>query len=362
MVQKGLKTTNGLGISTDDTRICIVMVGLPARGKSLIARKGPIPCSLCFSQYKSHSRLCPYCPQYDPEHPSAWMNLTQDHLEHRRSLTDWILGAAMRYFKWLAIEARIFNVGEYRRTESPNPSADFFSPTNPEGAASRQAAAEHALADMLKWFTETDGTIAIFDATNSTRDRRAWIERECYNANVQTMFVESLCGKEDLIMSNILEVKTSSPDYKGVSPEEAALDFRNRIRNYERVYETIDGGTGSVNGEGKGGGHGTEAHLTYAKIVDVGANVVINNVKNYLQSRIVYYLMNLHIKPRSIWLSRVSSPSPHVVFHPLSLRNQEANHITARRVRVQSYRPDRRRCDSLRKRPSIRPQAPTDDS
>lgn len=210
----------------------------------------------------------------------------------------------MRYFKWLAIEAKIFNVGEYRRTESPNPNADFFSPTNPAGAKSRQQAAEHALQDMMRWFQETEGTIAIFDATNSTRERRRWIESECAKHNVQTMYVESLCGKEDLIMSNILEVKTSSPDYVGMSPEEAALDFRNRIRNYEKVYETIDGGTGAVNGDGTG----SEAHLTYAKIVDVGANVVINNVKNYLQSRIVYYLMNLHIKPRSIWLSRVSPP------------------------------------------------------
>lgn len=31
---------NGVGVQVDDTRICVVMVGLPARGKSLIAQKG----------------------------------------------------------------------------------------------------------------------------------------------------------------------------------------------------------------------------------------------------------------------------------------------------------------------------------
>lgn len=31
---------NGTGIQAEDTRICVVMVGLPARGKSLIAQKG----------------------------------------------------------------------------------------------------------------------------------------------------------------------------------------------------------------------------------------------------------------------------------------------------------------------------------
>ncbi len=31
---------NGLGIVPEDTHICVVMVGLPARGKSYIANKG----------------------------------------------------------------------------------------------------------------------------------------------------------------------------------------------------------------------------------------------------------------------------------------------------------------------------------
>lgn len=34
--------TNGVGVQVEDTRICVVMVGLPARGKSLIAQKGRI--------------------------------------------------------------------------------------------------------------------------------------------------------------------------------------------------------------------------------------------------------------------------------------------------------------------------------
>lgn len=34
------RKTNGVGVQAEDTRICVVMVGLPARGKSLIAQKG----------------------------------------------------------------------------------------------------------------------------------------------------------------------------------------------------------------------------------------------------------------------------------------------------------------------------------
>ncbi|KFY04777.1 hypothetical protein O988_00542 [Pseudogymnoascus sp. VKM F-3808] len=237
MVQKGLKKTNGLGVQVENTKICVVMVGLPARGKSLIAQK------------------------------------------------------VTRYLKWLSIEAKVFNVGTYRRTDTPKPTADFFDTNNPAGEKMRRAAAEAALRDMLKWFRAGEGTIAILDATNSTRVRRRWIYDECTKEGIDTLFVESRCDDERLIMANILEVKTTSPDYKGTDPEAAALDFRNRIRNYEKVYETVDA-------------DGDEKDLTYVKIMNIGAQVIINQIHDYLQSRIVYYLMNLHIKPRSIWLSR----------------------------------------------------------
>ena len=58
-------------------------------------------------------------------------------------------------------------------------------------------------------------------------------------------------------MNNILEVKTTSPDYQGQDPEEAARDFRERIRMYDHVYQTIDE---------------DEKDLTYCKIIDVGSS------------------------------------------------------------------------------------------
>lgn len=161
---------------------------------------------------------------------------------------------------------------------------------NPEGERRRKAAAEAAIADMLAWFRQ-GGTIGILDATNSTKERRKWVADVCTREGVEVMFVESKCEDEDLIMANIRDVKTTSPDYKGQDPEQAALDFRNRIKNYEKVYKTIDG-------------DGDESSYTYVKILNIGSQVIINRIQDYLQSRVVYYLMNLHIRPRSVWLSR----------------------------------------------------------
>ena len=256
------KKTNGEGVQVEDTRIAVVMVGLPARGKSLIAQKG-----MSFTTI----------PQRSPVTDSAVSVLV------------------VRYLAWLSIPAKTFNVGSYRRADTPHPKADFFDTGNPEGERLRQAAAEAAVADMVKWFENGDGVVAILDATNSTKARRRWVYERCEKYHIETLYVESKCDDEKLIMSNILEVKTTSPDYVGQDPDVAAQDFLNRIRNYEKVYETID--------------EDIEKDLTYVKLIDVGSKVIINQIQDYLQSRVVYYLMNLHIKPRSIWLSRVISRS-----------------------------------------------------
>lgn len=44
--------------------------------------------------------------------------------------------------------------------------------------------------------------------------------------------------------------------------------------------------------------------LSYIKIFDVGNRYLVNQVQDHIQSRIVYYLMNIHVTPRSIYLSR----------------------------------------------------------
>lgn len=45
-------------------------------------------------------------------------------------------------------------------------------------------------------------------------------------------------------------------------------------------------------------------NLSYIKIFDVGSRYLVNRVQDHIQSRIVYYLMNIHVTPRSIYLCR----------------------------------------------------------
>ena len=103
------------------------------------------------------------------------------------------------------------------------------------------------------------------------------------------IFLESVCDDPAIIAANVaLKVSSGDPDYKDMSREQAKADFERRIREYEAVYETI-----------------TEPHLSHLRIINVGNQVTLCHIHGYLQSRIAFYLMNLHLKPRSIFFSRV---------------------------------------------------------
>jgi len=114
-------------------------------------------------------------------------------------------------------------------------------------------------------------------------------ERISYEPNLQLLFLESFCNDPAVIAANVaLKVQSGDPDYQGMSREEAERDFKRRIAAYESVYQTI-----------------TEPRISFCRILNVGQQVSMNRIQGYLQSRVAFYLMNLHLKPRSIYLSRV---------------------------------------------------------
>ncbi|WWC72004.1 uncharacterized protein I206_105963 [Kwoniella pini CBS 10737] len=227
-----------------EARIVVAMVGLPARGKSYLSNK------------------------------------------------------LMRYLRWLEYNVDVFNVGQLRRSKARaamqtgggkvDHSATYFSHSNAEASRIREQLANESLESLISWLKK-EGNVGIMDATNSTRDRREWIRhRVAQEPNLQLMFLESFCDDPVVIAANVaLKASSGDPDYAGMSREDAERDFRKRIEQYESVYQTI-----------------TEPDISYCRILNVGQRVTINRIQSYLQSRVAFYLMNLHLKPRSIYLSR----------------------------------------------------------
>ncbi|CAJ0567663.1 unnamed protein product, partial [Mesorhabditis spiculigera] len=203
-----------------------------------------------------------------------------------------------RYLNWIGIRTRAFNVGEYRRKACDlvkEGEADFFSPHNQAGQKKRDECARLAIEDMGRYLESKEGEVAILDATNTTRERRKLLVDYCRKSNrsppFRVFFVESVCDDPDIINSNITEVKINSPDYKGImSQEEAKEDFVKRIENYRLMYQPLD-----------------EEHdedLSYIKVINAGKSFFVHNVNGHVQSRVVYFLMNIHLLPRSIYLTR----------------------------------------------------------
>ncbi|XP_019437101.1 PREDICTED: 6-phosphofructo-2-kinase/fructose-2,6-bisphosphatase isoform X2 [Lupinus angustifolius] len=194
-----------------------------------------------------------------------------------------------RYLRWLGHSTKHFNVGKYRRLKhGANQSADFFRADNPEGVEARNEVAALAFEDMISWMQE-GGQVGIFDATNSYKKRRNMLMKMA-EGRCKIIFLETICNDVNIIERNIRLKIQQSPDYAEEPDFEAGLqDFKIRLANYEKVYEPVEEGS-------------------YIKMIDMvsghGGQIQVNNISGYLPGRIVFFLVNTHLTPRPILLTR----------------------------------------------------------
>ena len=132
------------------------------------------------------------------------------------------------------------------------------------------------------------GRVAIFDATNSTRERRRWLVEQIGSLPLKLLFIESICTDQAVVEKNVRLAKVSNCDYSGnMTPEMAFEDFMQRIKYYEKEYQPMD-----------------EEELSFIKLIDCGRRVEINRVHGFLLGRVTQFLANMHATTCSIYLSR----------------------------------------------------------
>ncbi|MFW6014079.1 MAG: bifunctional nucleoside/nucleotide kinase/histidine phosphatase family protein [Candidatus Nanoarchaeia archaeon] len=157
----------------------IAMVGLPARGKSTIARK----IQAAFSKEN--------------------------------------------------IRCEIFNNGNVRRDYFKNTTkASFYDSSNKEAAQIREKIAMSNLKAAKKF----DEGVAIIDATNVSSKRRKKICKVLDNAPL--VFIECLNNDMDLLSASI-EQKTKTDEFCVMSPEKAFKSFEKRIEYYKQIYTPV---------------------------------------------------------------------------------------------------------------------------
>lgn len=166
-------------------KLVIVMVGLPARGKSTMARK---------------------------------------------------LG---RTLELDGVKVRIFNNGELRRkldTDENTSSSEFFSPANIRGKEMRDQISRMNI-EQAQAFLGEGGEVAILDASNVTRERRRSIASAF--PELPLCYVECLNADEEALEAN-LERKARLKEFRHLTPEKALESFLKRIAYYESIYEPLD--------------------------------------------------------------------------------------------------------------------------
>jgi len=237
--------------ATRSDKLVCVMVGLPARGKSYIARR--------LAQYLSFFYSTP-CRVFDV------VTYSRQHVDKAGRKCD-----------------------ENGTIEEPS-----------------QAAVEQTLADIRDWMHEghkakrrrTAGTsestyvsgefgaVAMYDATNLTMEHRSWLADQLKDIGAKLIFIETICSDEKRIWR---EISAQRPVVAEATSEEKIRileAFGRSVSKLESAYEPV-----------------SEKKLSWIKVVD-GSQIAMNEIRGFLPSRIAQFLMNLNLDRRPFYLSR----------------------------------------------------------
>jgi broad specificity phosphatase PhoE/predicted kinase len=166
-----------------DNKLYIVMVGLPARGKSITASK------------------------------------LKENLMHD------------------SVRTRVFNNGDLRRKMIPQNTsyAGFYDPKNKEGVAIREKIALINI-DKAQRYLRRNGDVAILDATNVSLKRRNTIQNLLNDHPI--LFIECINNDPEILSASI-QRKIAMPEFGHLTREKAMESFEERIFYYESIYHSL---------------------------------------------------------------------------------------------------------------------------
>ena len=296
------------------SKLVIVMVGLPARGKSYITKK--LARYLNWLQHdtkifnvgEKRRIVAHHGPHNGPEHARTKpAQKAEDALTAARILINGDAPGANIPTLNLPEASMLTNDREEHHADSRSPqaanavkghdsgmdgSASFFDPNNARASAIREQCAVETLDELLHYVLEEGGSVGILDATNSTLHRRQMVMQRIREraGDINVLFVESICEDETLLEAN-MRLKLSGPDYKDKDPIASLEDFKKRVELYKKKYVPL-------------GEYEEKHNMPYVKMIDVGRKVISHQIKGFLSAQAVYYLLNFNLTPRQIWITR----------------------------------------------------------
>jgi 6-phosphofructo-2-kinase len=290
-------------------KLVIVMVGLPARGKSYITKK--LARYLNWLQHDTKifnvgekRRVVAHHGTHatHPNSPEHMRTKSEQKAEDALTAARILIhgDAPGANIPILNLPEPSMSTNDHTDPTSPvegwnkgmDGSASFFDPNNARAAAIREQCAAETLDELLHYVLVEGGSIGILDATNSTLRRRQIVMQRIREAagDINVLFIESICEDETLLEAN-MRLKLSGPDYKDKDPVASLEDFKKRVELYKKKYVPL-------------GEYEEKHNMPYVKMIDVGRKVISHQIKGFLSAQAVYYLLNFNLAPRQIWITR----------------------------------------------------------
>jgi broad specificity phosphatase PhoE/predicted kinase len=141
-------------------------------------------------------------------------------------------------FRRDGIPTRIFNNGNLRRIYRPldeTSRSEFYSPENSAAVKWRKGFARLNM-ERAKAYLCSSGQVAILDATNAGRERRATIEK--YLDDHPIFFIECINDDEDILNLSIQE-KINLPEFSHLGRDKAIKEFLKRVDYYRMIYTPL---------------------------------------------------------------------------------------------------------------------------
>ncbi|KAI1388774.1 bifunctional 6-phosphofructo-2-kinase/fructose-2,6-bisphosphate 2-phosphatase [Hypoxylon trugodes] len=269
-------------------KLVIIMVGLPARGKSYITKK--------LRRYLSWQQHNTRIFNVGNRRRVAVVNSPTKHRKESsmdmpaQGTTILVNGAQPP-----TPDSPVQKKSSDQDNSSPqamDQSAKFFDPNNEQASKLREEIAIDTLDELLDYLLNGGGSVGILDATNSTIHRRQKLfdHIKAREPKLGILFIESVCQNPTLLEAN-MRLKLSGPDYKDKDPIKSLADFKERVKAYESAYVPL-------------GDYEEDHEMQYIKMIDVGKKLTHYGLGGFLSSGIAHYLSSFNLSPRQIWLTR----------------------------------------------------------
>jgi len=260
-----------LKLTPDSAKLVIILVGLPARGKSRLGH----------------------------------------NLE--------------RFLSWKGYNTQLFSAGNRRRelanSESgadkrpETASASFFDTKKAYAAMVRENVSLEIFDQALNWLTDESGQVAIFDAANASIQRRAKLQEKAHAAmdgssHIGVVFLESIVTDPETIQAGMDWKVANSADFRGMDQQRAMEDLLARISHYEKIYETVRAEEGA-----------------YIKLFNLSATAHCRNVYGRMARSVLPFLLSMHSTPRTVYMLALPIDEP---TYPGAANGDDKDDVAAR--------------------------------